>query len=315
MTKNTNLAAFVVTLAGWCALGCSGSAGDGPGPNADAGVGPLAAAIELRAQPGDEETVCISMRLDNPERVWVREIRTQINAGSHHMIIYRTTEAEESLTPEPCTPFVGDVFSFDVSAPLFIAQQAEAALTYPEGTALPLQPNQMIRIEFHYINYFPDPKDLLGEVEFVEHEGDTSELQAVDMIFWGTTDIEIDPRSSGEASMYHRVDGPNSLHPDPIQIFGLTSHTHQWGTRATLERTTGLDALEGELLHESLDWSEPPLDLFDPPLTFDGTDGLRLVCEYMNGSDQTVTFGEGFNDEMCFLWAYYFPSRGFLIDF
>jgi hypothetical protein len=26
-----------------------------------------------------------------------------------------------------------------------------------------------------------------------------------------------------------------------------------------------------------------------------------------------VSFGEGFNQEMCFLWAYYYPDMGFEI--
>jgi hypothetical protein len=30
----------------------------------------------------------------------------------------------------------------------------------------------------------------------------------------------------------------------------------------------------------------------------------------MNTSEQSVGFGESANDEMCFFWAYYFPSQG-----
>jgi len=38
-----------------------------------------------------------------------------------------------------------------------------------------------------------------------------------------------------------------------------------------------------------------------------------LACEWNNRSDQTVRFGTSVDSEMCFFWAYYFPSRGPLV--
>lgn len=55
-------------------------------------------------------------------------------------------------------------------------------------------------------------------------------------------------------------------------------------------------------------WSEPPLTVFDKPLVFDGKDGLRLTCHYMNTTDRDVHFGTGVADEMCFMWLYYYET-------
>jgi hypothetical protein len=55
-----------------------------------------------------------------------------------------------------------------------------------------------------------------------------------------------------------------------------------------------------------LNWAEPPLDTYDPALTFAEGEGLALTCEFDNTTGGPVVFGEGFDDEMCFLWAHYY---------
>ena len=53
----------------------------------------------------------------------------------------------------------------------------------------------------------------------------------------------------------------------------------------------------------------------DPPVSIGEGDGLAYQCAWNNTTDKAVGFGEGFNEEMCFLWAYYYPSKGFDICF
>jgi hypothetical protein len=60
------------------------------------------------------------------------------------------------------------------------------------------------------------------------------------------------------------------------------------------------------------EWSEPETTVHAPefavPAGFQA--GFDITCSYHNTSNQRVTFGESANDEMCFFWAYYYPSRG-----
>jgi hypothetical protein len=48
----------------------------------------------------------------------------------------------------------------------------------------------------------------------------------------------------------------------------------------------------------------------DPPFEIPAGGGFRFTCEWNNTSGQSVGFGESANDEMCFFWAYYYPSQG-----
>ena len=60
---------------------------------------------------------------------------------------------------------------------------------------------------------------------------------------------------------------------------------------------------------------DPPLNLLSPPIEFPA-DGSKLItydCHWENTTTNEVKFGESFNDEMCFLWHYYYPSQGFQV--
>ena len=49
------------------------------------------------------------------------------------------------------------------------------------------------------------------------------------------------------------------------------------------------------------------------PCRATSTKGLAFECKWNNTTPNTVMFGESFNDEMCFVWQYYYPSQGFAL--
>ena len=74
------------------------------------------------------------------------------------------------------------------------------------------------------------------------------------------------------------------------------------------------------MVADSKSWSDPPVELFPEFLDFPkkggsnfSSKGLSFQCKWNNPTPNTVKFGEGFNDEMCFIWHYYFPSQGFQV--
>jgi hypothetical protein len=242
--------------------------------------------------PSSEGTVCQVLSLGNDAPVVVRSIRATLSPGSHHMIVYRTA-APTTSSPSPCVNFPGGADT------LLIAQQANTVVEYPEGTGLPLPEGQNIRLEIHYFNYFAENVDVTGLVEF-DVVPATGTHQAVRILFTGELTLEIPDRTDG-----HIEESFHSL-PTASRVFALTSHTHSRGVYAALQRATHIGDPSAVLLHESHDWAEPPLDFFDPPLTFGSDEGLWLRCVYDNESESPIGFGTGFDDEMCFLWAYWY---------
>ena len=123
-------------------------------------------------------------------------------------------------------------------------------------------------------------------------------------MFWGPTSLFILPRSSSSVTQFYRFNKAT-----PPNLFGLTTHTHSRGVRTTVQM--GPDGA-GRQVYENTNWEEPKLQLFTPPLlAASANDGLRITCEYQNNTDNTLTFGESaLLNEMCFLWAYYYPDQG-----
>ncbi len=260
----------------------------------------------VTAAAGEENTKCIVARLGNPEPVRVGQIINSLGPASHHMIVYRTADTMEQLEPFDCTPFV-DTLDPSRGAPLTVSQRSEETITLPEGVAYTLDANQMVRLELHYINTTPDPVEVVASSTFVSIAPETFENEA-DFLFIGNPEIDIPARSTLTL-------GPTYF-PLPADLadsnfFSVTGHTHQWGTNVFVETTDSASGT-GTPVYDVARWywDEPETVYHDPAFTVPRGGGFRFTCEYDNTSASSVGFGESANDEMCFFWAYYYPSHG-----
>ncbi|MFT7580853.1 MAG: hypothetical protein ACI9MR_002527 [Myxococcota bacterium] len=257
-------------------------------------------------KPGRETTRCVVKRLDNADPLWVTQVRSSLNRGSHHMIIYKSTETEERREPFQCDPFVetlsGETF------PLMITQVREETLSFPNGIAFKFEPNQMIRLEAHYLNYFEEDITAHGDVFFdaIAAEDVVSEAN---LLFYGNPDLDI-PTGQSFSTPWNYI----SVLPG-TKVFAITGHTHQWGTNVEISMAMSMDD-PGQSIYpgeEDYYWDEPPVTYYEPALEFEEGNGFNYRCSYENESGSAVGFGESANKEMCFLWAYYYPSKGYRI--
>jgi hypothetical protein len=279
--------------------GTSASAGTG---GSTAPVAPLSVKITARAIPQNGENhVCVVVPLPNTQRAWITSIHATLTVGSHHLIVDRRP-AGTAIQSEAqiCPPTMGG----DTTR-LMIAQQRDTVVSMPPGTGLPIEPQQPVFLQLHYINLDTKPTDIVGTVEVILADPEAAPPIEVKSLFTGATSLLI---PKGQAALGEFFFKPGAGAAKPWQVFALTSHTHSLGIKSTIERVGSATAANATPIHESTDWHEPPLTRFDPPLVFDGDDGLRLRCQFMNTTDRDVGFGTRFEDEMCFLWLYYFEK-------
>ena len=257
-------------------------------------------------QPKEETTKCMLKRLDNDSEIWITRIRTKLSVGSHHMIIYRSDATDEQLDPQKCTPFTETLAGGNV--PLMITQVPEDKLQLPQGVAFKLGAHQMIRIEMHFIDYTKEAITATGEVHF-----DTVDKSLVhdeaDLLFYGNPDFSI-PKGKSYSTPWKFLD----VWPG-TKIFALTGHTHGLGKSVDIALSDGGTLTSTPSLvypgDTPFSWSEPPLEQFDPPLEFAAGQGFQYRCTWLNDTNATVGFGESATKEMCFFWAYYYPSQGY----
>jgi hypothetical protein len=289
--------------------GTGGDTFDGGAPLAtiESGIGPI------KVSPGFEDTQCVTVSLKNAEGAFVRRFRADLGSGSHHLIAYKSNATTESTTPKPCQGFSGLLSG---EHPIFIAQQEKSELVFPTDengvpVALEIAANQMVRLELHLINTGSAPTEVAGKL-YADTVPLSTKVVPSDLAFWGTKQINIPANSAWDTGVKYQKALADT------KTFALTTHQHHLGTRMRVWYGDDASDINGTPVADGQNWSDPPLELFTPALDFpdsgDGnksSKGLAFKCEWKNTTPNDVHFGEGFNDEMCFLWQYYYPSKGF----
>ncbi|MBM4377216.1 MAG: hypothetical protein FJ095_19215 [Deltaproteobacteria bacterium] len=256
--------------------------------------------------PGEEDTKCVVKRVPNAEAMHVGAIHNVLSDSSHHLIVYRVAETEERPEPFACQPFA-DLLKPETGTPLMITQKHDDLLALPKGVGFEFEAGQMVRLEMHYINTTSSPKSAQATATF--HAMPKEDVTAAaDLLFVGNPDITIAPMS--KASL-----GPTFV-PAPLAMsdakyFGITGHTHRFGTKVTVSTA----AAKGKSLMSVYDvedwlWGEPETVYHDPPFAVPEYGGFEFSCAWNNTSNDTLGFGESATDEMCFFWTYYYPSSG-----
>lgn len=296
------------------AVGCGGNGdGDDDGPPPLEGEkfelkwGPVA------VNPGQENTQCVDLRLSNTTQIKVHQMHNILGPGSHHLIVYKNDDpaAVERATPYDCQPFTGALNLSGMIAPVMITQKADDALTLPDGVAYTFSPNQMIRLEKHFINSTDQPIMAMATSEFYAVPASDIQHEA-NILFIGSPDIDIDPGASFTLEQFF-TPSRAQLDLSGAKFFAITGHTHQHGTDMQVQIAASAGAAKTSVYAPvPFSWSEPMTETHKPEFTIPAgtTSGFNFKCQYTNTSNQQVGFGESANDEMCFFWAYYYPSKG-----
>jgi hypothetical protein len=288
------------------ACGTSGGGGDDDGERRDlhAPLGPV------MVPASTENTQCVVLRLGNPTEIKVHQMHNVLGPGSHHLILYKDDmDTAEITTPFDCQPFTGALNLSGTVAPVMITQKPDDLLTLPDGVGYSFAPNQMVRIEMHYINATDATITAMATAEFDAADPATIQNEA-NILFIGSPDISIAPNASVDV---HEFFTPSraSLDIDNAQFFASTGHTHKLG----LDVQVSIASVNGGALTSVYDpqpfvWSEPETTRHNPTFNVPSGGGFDFKCSYHNSTSATVQFGESANNEMCFFWAYYYPSNG-----
>ncbi|MDQ3366102.1 MAG: hypothetical protein M3680_11815 [Myxococcota bacterium] len=259
--------------------------------------------------PGEEGTKCIWLRLSNAAEIKVHQVHNQLSSSSHHLIVYRDDmDTTEQLTPVDCQPFTGALNASGMIAPIIITQKADDQLTLPDRVAYTLKPQQMVKIEMHYLNATDEVMDASATVDFYASDPSAIDHEA-DILFIGSPDIDIAPGATHTLHQFFTM--PSYIDLSAAKIFAITGHTHKLGTNVQVRVSPGpTGAMTDVYSPTPFLWSEPETRNHRPGFAVPTGGGFDFECSYKNTTGNRVGFGESAGDEMCFFWAYYYPSQG-----
>jgi hypothetical protein len=297
------------TSAGPTGSGGGATAASGTGGAGGAGGGSPLESYSITWGPlevpaGIDHTQCVTKRLGNPSELQVGSIRNVLSGVSHHLIVYKVADEEERPEPYDCDPFQ-DTLDPSKGMPLMITQKAEETLELPEGVAFTLEPDQMIRLEMHYVNPGVEPATIEATSTMIAIAPGAFEHEA-GFLFAGSADVEV-PGNAATTLGPVLIDMPPEL--EGKNFFAFTGHVHKLGTNVTVDMTDG-DGRVPVYDVEGFEWSEPPTQTHDPAVVLGEDEGFEITCAWNNTTPDDVGFGEQASDEMCFFWAYYYPSEG-----
>jgi hypothetical protein len=266
----------------------------------------------ITVAPGEERVQCVTRRLGNADRIHVGKFHNVRSGASHHMAVYRVSDRREQTTPYDCAPF-SHVLGSKRSAPLLITQREEEEIELPEGVAYTLEPNQMIRIEVHWVN--AGDRDAKVSVTSIMTPIDASAYaNEADILYIATADISIPPNSKTSAGpIFFQLPKEYA----DAKFFALTGHAHHLATNVRVAVAASRTD-PGKSVYDvpGWSWSEPETVRPDPPFTVPAGGGFDFTCEWNNTTNRTVRFGPSAeDDEMCSFWAYYYPSKGAKVCF
>lgn len=268
---------------------------------------PPANGVQLHTPPfdipaGTEREVFFAIKLPANKDLFVNKIEIFYPKGSHHFILYQLTN--QQLLNAGGNP---DGFrDLDVNNPVALGifggdrrfivgtQTPETVYEFPEGVGIRFPADSIYDMNSHFVN-LSGMDTMKGEVYVNLYTIPEEQLKhTATPLFLVNANIQVPPGATRTTKM-------TWLTPRRMNLFLLTSHMHRHGDNFRIS------LLNGELLHESFAYNDPPTTLFNPPLVLEKGDGLRFECTHTNhDKNRTITFGLTSEDEMCIVLGYYY---------
>jgi hypothetical protein len=257
-----------------------------------------------------ESTQCVWLRLGNDTEIKVHQLHNALGPGSHHLIVYKDDmDTTEQTAPVPCQPFTGALNPTGRIFPIMITQKSDDTLRLPTHVAYTLAPHQMIKIEMHYLNATDAAIQATAKVT-VSAADPAAIRDEANILFIGSPDIDLPINMKTEL---HQFFDPTRAQLDltGAKFFAITGHTHALGLDVQVGIASAPTApVTSVYAPAPFVWSEPETATHEPEFTLPDGGGFDFKCSYFNSTGLPVEFGESASDEMCFFWAYYYPSKG-----
>jgi hypothetical protein len=299
------------------ACGSPGPGGDDDGVTPDAGDLPPTDGFRITSpdvdiQPGQEITYCYYFRTPNTKMVGIKRWKSEMTAGSHHLILYTTGNTDVkppgTVSSQGCGGGAGG--GLNVPTWTYSAQTPTADLQLPadDGTGMPLgmdiAPNTAAFIQMHYLNTTDNVIKAHVQVDAEAHADGTAYTKtAAYVTFYGN--ISIPPGAVDHVEPDNLAMTTCNV-PAGSKFWLISTHAHKQAVKTNVRDSSAM-------VFESEDWEHPTPRMHMAAPYFEFASGkLTYSCTYTNDQEnasRTVTTGDSAaTDEMCMASGYFFPA-------
>lgn len=220
----------------------------------------------------------------------------------HHIILYRTA-TEQTPGPRSCQ------MPLDATGIAGWAPGGEnVVLPEDVGLELALGEDEWLILQVHYWNAagYENVHDRSGMALCTT---DTPRDKLAGTLTFGSTLVNIPPRSEGFEVSGHCPSTITAYLPEPLHILASGPHMHNLGVRFKTEIFRAADPLRAETIIEVDPYSFDDQRLYwhDTPVVLGPFDTIKTTCAFDNPSDDYVSYGERTEDEMCFDFSIVYP--------
>jgi hypothetical protein len=234
-------------------------------------------------------------------------------AGSHHVLLYRTSYTSiPTTTMNGKAPVIdengvfdcaeGAAADWDVNGVVAAAQspKSKEATTFPPGVAAKLAPGTVLVINTHYLNTTSKPVNTdvrlniytLPEKDIV-HEGG--------FLFFYNPFIRVPARGTASSRMRCAISAD-------ITLVTGQSHMHRRGVGYVANVVQPSDGSMTPI-YEGNDWENVPITEWSPGMVLTKGHSIDYTCQYQNSEDRQIAQGATTKDEMCMFLGNYYPRN------
>jgi hypothetical protein len=217
----------------------------------------------------------------------------------HHWILYGAAQGVLNLGGFGQGPFLTGWAPGD---------DANKALPDNVGMAMPTGAQSMY-LDLHYYNVSDGAKPELDasgvKVCVVKKPHFRPNSSAVFTNFANIVNLQIPP----QVKNYDVTGDCVVVAPKPVHLLNASPHAHRHAVhmKFTVKKMDGSEIVMHDHDFQFGEQASYPLT---PEVVLETGDVVTTTCTFDNDSDQTVTFGESTDTEMCFNFAGYYPANG-----
>jgi hypothetical protein len=232
--------------------------------------------------PGEERFICYAA--DTPVDLSIQRFSVAKKPMIHHFLMVTADATKEPDGASEC----GAAFKFSWR-PIFMAGAGDSVVAIPDGAARQVGAGTQVVLQLHLLNASAQSVTEYAEVKM--ERSPEADPKPVGQFIFGTFDLALPPKQKSQLQVDCTVSGGP-------QIFAMFPHMHYLGRKQTLELGPDANNFSTVYTRDPYDFEQQTIDPIDLRLT-PGT-AARLTCSYDNNRDETITYGESTNNEMCF---------------